>query len=330
MKRLIAILAVPGVQLLDVSGPSDVFAEANRILRRQVYEPVVISLDSQTVESSSGVKLLANARLEQAAVLQADTFLLAGAPDVWQSSLTEEQKAHIRQACENSRRYGSVCTGAFLLAQTGLLAKRKITTHWATAAQFAKTFPDIEIDIDALCVADGPVRTAAGVTSGMDLAIRLVEEDLGAEVAQEVASNLVMFFRRPVNQGHFSRKSAISPTGRSAFQDLQRWALANLSAVLSVNDMAEHIGMSTRHLGRVFRQEMNMAAGEWLEAGRIDKAKMLLGNGTLPLKTIASQCGYSSCDVLRRAFIKRVGITPSMYRRLNVSRPFAVSADQEE
>lgn len=322
MKRVIAILAVPGVQLLDVSGPLDVFAEANRLLRRTVYEPVVVSLEVQTVTSSSGVKLMADYRLDNQ-TLQANTFLLAGAPDVWQQTLTQTQKEKIRTLCNNSERYGSVCTGAFLLAQTGLLTQRKITTHWASAARLSAEFPQIEVEVDALYVADGPVRTAAGVTSGMDLAIRLVEEDLGREVAQDIACNLVMFFRRPVNQGHFIRHSAISSTGRNAFQDLQRWTLANLATVASLNDMAEHIGLSVRHLGRLFRQEMGMAAGEWLEAGRIDRAKMLLESGTLPLKTIASQCGYASCDVLRRAFIKRVGMTPSMYRRLNVARPWA-------
>ena len=132
-----------------------------------------------------------------------------------------------------------------------------------------------------------------------------------------------MFFRRPVNQGHFIRRSAISLSGRNAFQDLQRWTLANLATVASLNDMAAHIGLSVRHLARLFRQEMDMAAGEWLEAGRIDRAKMLLESDALPLKTIASQCGYASADVLRRAFIKRVGMTPSMYRRLNVARPWA-------
>lgn len=323
MKRVIAILAVPGVQLLDVSGPLDVFAEANRQLRRLVYEPVVVSLDTLDVASSSGVRLMANCRLGEAQALQVNTFLLAGAPDVWQQALTETQKGQIRALCENSERYGSVCTGAFLLAQTGLLAQRKITTHWASATRLSADFPQIDVDADALYVADGPVRTAAGVTSGMDLAIRLVEEDLGREVAQDVACNLVMFFRRPVNQGHFIRRSAISLSGRNAFQDLQRWTLANLASVASLNDMAEHIGLSVRHLARLFRQEMDMAAGEWLEAGRIDRAKMLLESGTLPLKTIASQCGYASSDVLRRAFIKRVGMTPSMYRRLNVTRPWA-------
>ncbi|MFU0885401.1 GlxA family transcriptional regulator [Kluyvera sichuanensis] len=323
MKRVIALLAVPGVQLLDVSGPLDVFAEANRILHREVYEFAVIALEEMTVSASSSVKLVANTRLAETTALQPDTFLLAGAPEVWQQTLNDEQIAQIRRLCDSSRRYGSVCTGAFLLAQTGLLTQRKITTHWAMTSRFMATFSDVEVDADALYVADGPVRTAAGVTSGMDLAIRLVEEDLGREVAQEIACNLVMFFRRPVNQGHFIRHSAVSTTGRNAFQDLQRWALANLSTVLSLQDMADHIGLSARHLGRLFRQEMNMAAGEWLEAGRIDRAKMLLESGTLPLKTIASECGYSSSDVLRRAFIKRVGITPSMYRRLNVARPWA-------
>ena len=175
MKRVIALLAVPGVQLLDVSGPLDVFAEANRILHREVYEFAVIALEETTVSASSGVKLVANARLADTDALQPDTFLLAGAPEVWQQTLNDEQITRIRRLCENSRRYGSVCTGAFLLAQTGLLTQRKITTHWAMTSRFMATFSDVEVDADALYVADGPVRTAAGVTSGMDLAIRLVE-----------------------------------------------------------------------------------------------------------------------------------------------------------
>ena len=317
MKRIIAMLAVPGVQLLDVSGPLDVFAEANRILNRRVYESVVISLDTLTVSASSGVDLMAHHLLEQTSTLLPDTFLLAGAPDIWRYALTEQQIMCIRALCENSARYGSVCTGAFLLAQTGLLDGKTITTHWAAATVLSETFPQIALDTDALYVADGPLRTAAGVTSGMDMAIRLVEEDLGREVAQEVARNLVMFFRRPVNQGHFVQRSGISPSGRSAFQDLQRWALDNLASISTLKDLADHIGLSTRHLNRLFHHELKMTAGEWIEASRIDKSKMLLETGSLPVKTIASECGYSGSDVMRRAFVKRVGLTPAIYRRLN-------------
>ena len=317
MKRIIAMLAVPGVQLLDVSGPLDVFAEANRVLKREVYESVVISLDSLSVNASSGVNLMAHHLLEQTSALHPDTFLLAGAPDIGLHSLTESQKMAVRRLCENSSRYGSICTGALLLAQTGLLNGRKVTTHWAASTLLSASFPQIAVDSDALYVADGPVRTAAGVTSGMDLAIRLVEEDLGRDIAQEIARNLVMFFRRPVNQGHFVQHKSISPSGRSAFQDMQRWALDNLASISTLKAMAEHIGLSTRHLNRLFHQEMNMTAGEWLEASRIDKAKTLLENGSLPMKSIASQCGYSGGDVMRRAFVKRVGLTPAVFRRLN-------------
>ncbi|KEA52986.1 AraC family transcriptional regulator [Mangrovibacter sp. MFB070] len=320
MKRTIAMLAVPGVQLLDVSGPLDVFAEANRILQREVYEPVVIALDEMNIRASSGVQIMAHYLLEQAVSLRPDTFLLSGAPEVWQQVLSDKQKTKIRFLCESSQRYGSVCTGAFLLAQTGLLENRKITTHWAVSTRFAAEYPQVDVDVDALYVADGPIRTAAGVTSGMDLALRLVEEDLGREVTMDIANNLVMFFRRPVNQGHFIRHSAVSVTGRTAFQDLQRWTLANLALVLNINDMAVHIGLSSRHLARLFRQQMNMSAGEWLENCRIEQAKALLETGSVPVKRIAAQCGYSCSDVLRRAFIKRVGVTPSVYRRLYAAR----------
>lgn len=320
MKRVIALLAVPGVQLLDISGPLDVFAEANRLLHRQVYELTIIASDTETVCTSSGVKLLADCLLAHTDDIIPDTFLVAGAPDIGQYALSEPHKQAIQALCLRSQRFGSVCTGAFLLAQTGLLQQRNITTHWATAAQLAALYPNIKVNEDALYIADGPIRTAAGVTSGMDLALRLVEEDLGQETAREIAANLVMFFRRPVNQAHFVRHSAISLSGRSALQDLQRWVLANLSEVASVQDMAAHIGLSARHIGRLFRQELNMSAGEWLENERIARARTLLETGPLPLKTIADACGYSSYDILRRAFIRRVGISPTVYRKMGLEK----------
>lgn len=321
MKRVIALLAVPGVQLLDISGPLDVFAEANRLLHRQVYELVLITTGPATICTSSGVKLLADRLLKQTDDITPHTFLVAGAPEIGQYALSDAHRQTIQALCSRSQRFGSVCTGAFLLAQTGLLQQRNITTHWATAAQLASLYPDIKVNEDALYVADGPVRTAAGVTSGMDLALRLVEEDLGQEVARDIAGNLVMFFRRPVNQTHFVRHSAISLSGRSALQDLQRWVLANLSAVTNVQDMAAHIGLSARHIGRLFRQELNVSAGEWLENERIARARTLLETGSLPLKTIADECGYSSCDILRRAFIRRVGISPTVYRKMGLEKP---------
>ncbi|WBV23674.1 GlxA family transcriptional regulator [Pantoea piersonii] len=316
MSHSVTLFALPGVQLLDVSGPLDVFAEANRALRRQFYILRVMAADASAITASSGVRLSADFLLGDAARHPIDTLLVAGAPDAEQQTLSQAQCAQLRAICARSQRYGSVCSGALLLAQTGLLHQRRVTTHWACADLLALRCPQALVEPDALYVADGPLRTSAGVTAGLDLALRLVEEDLGREVAQEVAASLVMFFRRPVSQGHFARRDSVSLTGRAALQDLQRWALAHLQEIGGVQDLAAHIDLSVRHLGRLFRQELDMQPGSWLENARIEKVRALLEEGQLPLKAIPAASGYRSGDVMRRAFVKHTGMTPAVYRRV--------------
>ncbi|MCS4271403.1 MULTISPECIES: helix-turn-helix domain-containing protein [Raoultella] len=311
----IVILAVPGVQLLDVAGPLDAFAEVNRILRRQIYRSVVVSLDGETIHASSGVSLRANGALADYSASGPMSFLIAGSPEMAERELSEHQRQAVAALCRLSCRYGSVCTGALLLAQTGLLNHRQVTTHWSVAGELSRRHPAIEVNADALYVADGPVRTAAGVTSGMDLALRFIEEDVGRETARDVAANLVMFFRRPGGQGHFTRKQQVSTTGRAALQDLQRWVLTNLDTTGTAAEMANHINLSVRHLNRVFQQEMGVSTGEWLEQARIARARELLSE-RLPIKSVAAMCGYSSSDVMRRAFVKVTGMSPAMYQKI--------------
>ncbi|MDF7662464.1 helix-turn-helix domain-containing protein [Erwiniaceae bacterium L1_54_6] len=315
MLHHVVILAVPGVQLLDVAGPLDVFAEANRILRRQVYKTSVMSLAGGSVQSSSGVRIATDSALATFAAPAGLTFLVAGAPDIHHQVLDEGQITDITQLCRQSHRFGSVCTGALMLAQTGLLDARQVTTHWSVAKELALRYPATRVDADALYIADGPVRTAAGVTSGMDLALRFVEEDVGRETAQDVAANLVMFFRRPAGQGHFIRKQQTSLGGRSALQDLQRWALTHLDEVKNAAHLAQHLNLSPRHVNRLFNQEMGQGTAEWLEGARIARAQQLLCT-EVAMKSIASLCGYSSSDVMRRAFIKVTGLTPTVYRKI--------------
>ncbi|MEM6049904.1 AraC family transcriptional regulator [Erwinia sp. P7711] len=317
MPQDMVILAVPGVQLLDVSGPLDVFTEANRILKRQVYRTSVMSTDSLTIHSSSGVRVLADRLLSEKEVISANTFLVAGAPEMAGFLPEAGVLAAISRHCLQSQRYGSICSGALLLAQTGLLKGKRVTTHWACASELAR-YPEVRVDADALYVVDGRLRTAAGVTSGLDLALRLVEEDLGREVALDVANNLVMFFRRPVNQTHFTRSTAVTLSGRSAFQDLLRWSTSNLQSVKTVTMMAAHINLSERHLSRLFRQELSVAPAQWLERERVAKAKLLLAQG-LPAKVVSSECGFSGVDVMRRAFTRVTGMTPGVYTRFTAA-----------
>ncbi|WP_218167141.1 GlxA family transcriptional regulator [Cedecea sp. P7760] len=311
----IVILAVPGVQLLDIAGPLDVFSEANRITRRRVYHSVVISLGEDVIQSSSGVSVNATTCLSQFCISDKTSFLIAGSPDIGSRELSESQICALTEICQQSFRYGSICTGALLLAQTGLINDRQVTSHWSVTEELHKRFPAVQVNADALYVADGPVRTAAGVTSGMDLAIRFVEEDLGQDIARDVAANLVMFFRRPGGQGHFIRSQKVSTNGRSSLQDLQRWVLTNLESIRGVGQMADYISLSVRHLNRIFQQEMGVSTGDWLEQAKISRARELLV-GQLPVKTVAARCGYSSTEVMRRAFIKVTGMSPAVYKKV--------------
>lgn len=316
MSHTIAILAVPGVQMLDVCGPMDVFAEANRVLKRNFYTQHVIAVTGSIIHSSSGVKLAADAAVSDSDGFSAHTFLVAGAPDIADYQPDVHMLTWINAMCDSSQRFGSVCTGALLLALTGKLNGKRVTTHWACADTLSLKHPEIIVEADALYVADGRIRTAAGVTSGLDMALRLVEEDLGRRVATEVADQLVMFFRRPVNQSHFVRGNVLSLCGRTALQDLQRWAIANIKEVTSVAMMAGHIGFSQRHLTRIFRQEVGLTPAQWLERERVAKAKLLIEKQKLPTKTLAAECGFSGPDVMRRIFSRLVGITPSGYQKL--------------
>jgi transcriptional regulator GlxA family with amidase domain len=316
MAKHIIILAVPGVQLLDVSGPLDVFAEANQQRGREVYKLSVMAVsEDRVVPTSSGAKLLADISLSSALSSPADTFLVAGAP-VLDPFITDEMlKEDIRRLSLQSRRFGSVCTGALLLAAAGLLDDCHVTTHWSVAGQLRTQYPRVNVEEDAIFIADGRLRTAAGVTSGLDLALHMVEEDLGRETALDVAAQLVMFFKRPGGQLQFSRHGQASLSGRSALQDVQRWVMNSLDQPHNVKSLSRHMGISARHLTRLFNQELKQSPAEWLEQQRIFHARTLLESGELAIKQIAAQCGFSSVDVLRRAFVRQLSVTPSQYKK---------------
>lgn len=314
MTKVIGMLALPGVQLLDVAGPLDVFAQANHEARKTVYTLQVLSISKDPVTSSSGIKIHADQVIPEADC-KFDTLLLAGGPNAKDIYLTPAIITWIIGASRHSRRYGSVCTGAFYLASTGLLEGRHITTHWAAADNLAARYPGIRIDRDAMYIKDGKLRTAAGVTAGMDMALALVEEDLGRDIALRVSEQLVMYFKRPGGQLQFSRKTENLPAVRSVIQELQRWVSANPSINHSVENMAKHTGMSKRHFSRVFLEEIGMTPAEWVEITRVEAAKHLLQNGHDTPKSVAFKCGFANADTLRRSFKKHVGLTPAEFKR---------------
>ncbi|MCU1038041.1 GlxA family transcriptional regulator [Stenotrophomonas maltophilia] len=311
----IAVLALDGVQLLDVAGPLDVFAEANAQVGREVYHLRVVSSRHGPIRTSSGAQLIAQEVIGREPFGSFDTLLVAGSPKVPASVGSAAVLQWLAETATRCRRFGSVCSGAFLLAQAGLLGGKRITTHWAWAQQLASQYPDVIVEEDSIHVKDGSLRTAAGVTAGLDLALSLVEEDLGPDVAISVASQLVMFFRRPGGQMQFSRKGASLPSGRAALQELQRWVAANPELDHSVANLADRMGLSTRHLSRLFRNEVGVTPAAWVEEARIHAARQLLETGSMPPKQVAQRCGFTDVDVLRRAFVRHVGVSPADYRR---------------
>ncbi len=314
-QKTISIVVTPGVQLTDVSGPLDVFAEANAQLGRDAYRLEIIGTMSGPICSSSGVKLLSDRVVGKHSGEWSHTLLVAGAPKMADLRPSPDLLKWLREESSHARRFGSVCSGAFLLAATGLLDGRQVTTHWAVADRLANAYPTVKVNQDALYVRDGRVWTAAGVTAGMDLSLALVEEDLGRTLAMKVASQLVMFFKRPGGQLQFSRHGVAVPTGRSALQELQRWVTAHPAEVHTVPRLAERLGLSPRHFTRLFTTEIGIAPATWVESQRVETARHLLETvGSAP-KQVATQCGFANVDVLRRAFYRQVGITPAEYRK---------------
>lgn len=313
--RTVAVLAMPGVQLLDVSGPLDVFAEANVRTTRDTYRLEVVASVPGDVRSSSGTRLVPDRIIGECDGGSIDTLLVAGCPNLAETPPAAAVLQWLRDTAPRTRRYGSVCTGAFLLAQAGLLDGKRITTHWAVADRLAEAFPAITVDADAIHVRDGKLRTAAGVTAGLDLALALVEEDLGREIAMKVAGQLVMFFKRPGGQMQFSRKGESLPAGRSVLQEVQRFVAANPSSDHSIPRLAERASLSPRHFARLFHSEVGITPAAWVEAARVTAARQLLEAGREAPKQVAVRCGFANADTLRRAFARHVGVTPAEYRR---------------
>lgn len=317
--RTIGIVALPGVQMLDVAGPLDVFAEANVQARVAAYMTRVVALQAGPLASSSGLRVLPDLTIADVRPGTFDTLLVAGAPHLAEVAVNPVLSAWLGEQAPTARRFGSVCSGALPLAESGLLEGRRVTTHWAVADTLAKLFPGIRVEVDALHVRDGPVRTAAGVTAGLDLALALVEEDLGRDIAKRVASQLVMFFKRPGGQLQFSRRGEANPAGRSALQEIQRWVSANPGEEHGLAALAARAGLSPRHFARLFRAEIGVTPAIWVETVRVEAARRLLEAGERP-KQVAAASGFADVDTFRRAFQRQLGMTPAEYRRLHAGR----------
>ena len=242
-----------------------------------------------------------------------DTLLVAGGPGA-RAGCTPAFHAWLKRRSKTVRRVGSVCTGAFVLADAGLLGGCRVATHWLYAAELAKRHPDVEVDANPIFVQDGKVYTSAGITAGMDLSLAMVEEDHGSEVALAVARHLVMFLRRPGGQAQFSVALAGQASERSEFHDLSIWITQHLREDLRIEALAARACMSERNFTRMFAREVGTSPGQFVDRARVERARQRLETSTASVDEIADRCGYASREVLRRAMVRHVGLAPSEYR----------------
>jgi transcriptional regulator GlxA family with amidase domain len=308
--RRVVVLAYPNVQSLDVVGPVEVLHAAARFAPA-AYAVELVAPGGGPVALSSGLALHA-APLPEPAPL--DTLVVAGGSGVRELLADEPLLDWVRASSALARRTTSVCTGAFLLAAAGLLDGRRATTHWASCRALAERFPAVRVESDPIFVRDGDVATSAGVTAGMDLALALVEEDLGARVALEVARWLVLFVKRPGGQAQFSAQLAAQAAQRAPLRELQAWMADHLDADLSVSALAARACMSERNFARAFKAEVGMTPAAYVEALRVERARLALETGAAGVEAVARACGFGTVETLRRAFARRLGVSPGAYR----------------
>ncbi|MER6031451.1 GlxA family transcriptional regulator [Streptomyces sp. NPDC001851] len=309
-QRTLLFVLFDGVQSLDVTGPLEVFAGAETHTPG-TYRVRTASLDGGPVRTSSGLTLVPDEAL--AAARDPHTLLVPGgqgtrAPD---PRLIEWLRAHGPRA----DRLVSVCTGAVLLAAAGLLDGRRATTHWAYCDKLARDHPAVTVDPEPIYVRDGDVATSAGVTSGIDLALALVEEDLDRDVALAVARHLVVFLRRPGNQAQFSAQLAAQTARRAPLREVQRWITEHPAGDLTVESLAARARLSPRHFARAFREETGMTPGRYVDRVRLEHARRLLEDTADSIEETARASGYGTPEAMRRAFVKALGTAPAEYRR---------------
>ncbi|TGG93886.1 GlxA family transcriptional regulator [Natronospirillum operosum] len=314
----VAILGFDGFQALDVVGPFEAFAKANEHLPPEdcPYEILLASPDGEAIRSNAGLTLSVTHALAELPA-QLDTLVVAGGSETGLRAAVAETEliGWLQGRAGSTRRVASVCTGAFVLGAAGLLAGRRATTHWGACHLLQDMWPDIDVDADAIYTADPPIYTSAGVTTGIDLSLALIEADHGSAVALAVARDLVLYMRRPGSQAQFSTPLQSQVAAGSRFSRLVADMIEDPGSDLSVPALAEKVGMSERTFVRRFRRETGTSPAQFVKRLRIDHARTLLVSTDWPLARIAERSGIASLASLHRLFLKHVGVTPTEYRQ---------------
>ena len=316
MRKRVVLLVVPPVDELDLVGPVEVFGTANRLLgggRKPYAVEVVTTARDRRVDGECGLSLLAHRRYHEVGG-RADSVLLicgVGARTMRDPTLF----GWLRKVAATTRRLGSVCVGAFLLAEAGILDGRRATAHWRYARELADRYPRVAVDPRPTWVQDRNIYTSAGISAGIDLALAWVEEDFGTAAALKVARELVLFLRRPGGQDQVSVSLETQASHTKSMHELQVWMTEHLDQPLSVDALADRVTMSARNFARVFAQELGTTPGHYLLQLRVEAARRLLEQTDKSLVQVAIACGFRSVDVMRRAFLRALGTTPLRYRR---------------
>lgn len=317
--RPIGIVAFPGAEVLDITGPYEVFSFANMGLQKQgiiqkaAYPVTILAEQPGPVTTMSGMQIIAEKSYQQIDE-NYDTLIFPG-------GLPEQVLANtdlvdlVKLMKPKVRRLVSVCTGAFLLAESGVLDGRIATTHWNWCREFSEKYPRVNLQPDRIFVKDGDILTSGGITSGIDLALAMVEEDWGQEIALHVARFLVMFLKRPGGQSQFSSYLVCEASNRPELRGLQSWILQNPEKDLKVEMLAERMLMSPRNFSRLFVSETGITPAKFVEMVRIDTARNMLETTKLPVDIIASSSGFKDEENMRRAFLRQLGVNPSDYRK---------------
>jgi transcriptional regulator GlxA family with amidase domain len=313
-KRRIIVIVVPPIEELDLVGPMQVFSSVNRLAGRAIYSvEVVTTAKRMEVKGEGGMLTFSAQGRFQDVTGKFDSVLLVCGVGTRTAS-DPALFAWLNEIAPVVRRVGAVCVGAFLLAEAGLLDGKRATSHWRFGLELAKKYPKVKVESGHLWVRDGNIYTSAGISAAIDLALAWVEEDAGAAIAHEAARELVLFLRRPGGQPQLSVSLASQASEMKSIQELQFWIAENLPNRLSLQDLAEQVSMSVRNFERVFTREVGTTPKQYVLQMRVEAARRQLERTEKGLEQIASACGLGSGDVMRRAFVRLLGMTPRRYR----------------
>lgn len=327
--KRIGFVGFDGVVAVDLAGPADAFAVANEAESdpKPSYDVLIIASSSQPFVSESGLIFKPQRTFKTAPSL--DTLIIPGGSGLRKPAINRSVSAFVKARAGCTRRIASICTGIYGLAETGLLAGRKVTTHWHHAHNVSRRFPDLKVNDNAIFIKDGPFYTSAGATAGIDLALSLIEEDYGQQVSLMVARQLVVYLKRSGGQEQYSEPLQFQAESVSRFSELTTWIHTHLNEDLSVDALAGKACLCPRHFSRRFKAEFGTSPADFVDRLRLDEARRRLSNGDNSVENVGISVGFKSADTFRRAFERRLGVSPSDYRRRFSSAAKVLSVQQQ-